>query len=228
MESIKNLEIDLNNRLEKKVNHSEFVENLTLKVDYQNFQAELEKKAEKKSCDNDKSEIAQIKENEKRHKEDYIKNFEKIYANIDEIKKDLSLKSTHKDVYTIQEMKLSIKDFDKKMKELELVLDNKPNIHEINKQFSHHNEIIEVLCTENCIARWIWKSGKLKGNLVPWEVEVINNNPNNFLLDENKISIILVIAGLYEIKMGFFANKKPNAQVLVNNEAIISAINTAR
>ena len=28
----------------------------------------------------------------------------------------------------------------------------------------------EALCAENCVGRWVWKSGELLGQLVPWEV----------------------------------------------------------
>lgn len=30
----------------------------------------------------------------------------------------------------------------------------------------------EILCAENCVARWLWKTGQLSSNgyAVPWEV----------------------------------------------------------
>jgi hypothetical protein len=40
----------------------------------------------------------------------------------------------------------------------------------------------EALCAENCVGRWIWKSGDLQQqNQVPWEVQAINTCPDNFL-----------------------------------------------
>jgi hypothetical protein len=88
--------------------------------------------------------------------------------------------------------------------------------------------INDALCAENCVARWTWKSGKVKnGYAVPWEVQTVNTAPDNFLWEKDKTSVLTVSAGLYEISMGFYADKKPTIQVLVNGEPILSAVNSA-
>lgn len=88
--------------------------------------------------------------------------------------------------------------------------------------------INESLCSENCLGRWIWKSGNIKnGYAIPWEIQLVNTAPDNFLWDKDKTSIVVVSAGLYEINLGFFADKKPTIQVLVNSEPILSAVNSA-
>ncbi len=65
----------------------------------------------------------------------------------------------------------------------------------------------EVLCAENCLARWFWKSGSLSvdGQAVPWEVQCANTCPDNFLWQEDKSTILTVEAGLYECSMAFFS-----------------------
>ena len=90
-------------------------------------------------------------------------------------------------------------------------------------------QLNEVLCQENCSARWIWRSGQLSANgyAVPWEIQSVNTCPENFLWDEDKSVILTVAPGLYEITLGFFCSKKPTVQVLVNGETILTAVNSA-
>lgn len=78
------------------------------------------------------------------------------------------------------------------------------------------------------MARWLWKSGDLiNGYAVPWEVQSVNTCPENFLWEEDKTLILTVAPGLYEITFGFYSNKKPTIQVLVNGETILSAVNSS-
>ena len=87
--------------------------------------------------------------------------------------------------------------------------------------------INDTLCNENNLGRWLWKSGKVKNNLsVPWELQIINTSNENFLWEKDKSIIGIKEGGLYQILMGFFADKKPMIQILVNGEVIISAINS--
>ena len=81
----------------------------------------------------------------------------------------------------------------------------------------------EALCAENCVGRWIWKSGDLQGQgFVPWEVQAINTCPDNFLWEKNKSALVLAAPGLYHISFGFYSKRQPVIQVLVNNESILS------
>jgi hypothetical protein len=85
------------------------------------------------------------------------------------------------------------------------------------------NDINEALCAQNCIGRWIWKSGELLSqNIVPWDIQSINTCADNFLWDKGKNSVVTVAPGLYEICCGFYSKKLPLVQVFVNGEAILS------
>ena len=68
--------------------------------------------------------------------------------------------------------------------------------------------INESVCSQNIIGRWTWKSGELRsGSSVPWETEVVNTLPDNFLWEKDKTSILTVAPGLYEVLIdltGFF------------------------
>lgn len=69
----------------------------------------------------------------------------------------------------------------------------------------------EALCAQNCVGRWIWKSGEVKApqGLVPWEVQALNTCPDNFLWDKGKTSVVAVAPGLYEVSFGFYSKKGP-------------------
>lgn len=45
--------------------------------------------------------------------------------------------------------------------------------------------------------------------------------------EEEKQTILTVAPGMYEITFGFFASKKPTVQLMVNGEAVLSAVNNS-
>ena len=105
---------------------------------------------------------------------------------------------------------------------------------EINKnKDEYHNAmntqalINETLCNENKLGRWIWDSGKLKNNYnIIWDTQKINTSPDNYKLENDKSTIIVSEEGYYEIILGFYLyRKKPNIQILINNEVVISNAN---
>ena len=55
----------------------------------------------------------------------------------------------------------------------------------------------------------------------------MNTAPDNFLWEKEKTSVMVVSAGLYEISMGFYADKKPTVQILINGEPVMSAVNSS-
>ena len=86
----------------------------------------------------------------------------------------------------------------------------------------------EALCAENCVGRWVWKSGDLHSlNLVPWEVQAINTCPENFLWEKNRAVLILSAPGLYAISFGFYAKRPPVVKILVNNEVAMTVTSGA-
>ena len=120
------------------------------------------------------------------------------------------MKANIKDVSTIIDKKASIDDVNKALIEVHKELDLKSSQQEVTASLNDQALINEALCAENCVARWIWKSGDVKsGYAVPWEVQSVNTCPDNFLWEKEKTSILTVAPGLYEVIFGFFARKKP-------------------
>ena len=148
-------------------------------------------------------------------------------SNFENIHKDINSKADIKNILELLKTKIDNDNFNNIIKNLQKEIGSKVNTNDFSNAMDNQAIINDTLCNENNIGRWLWKSGKVKNNLsVPWEVQIINTSPDNFIWEENKPIIIINEGGLYEINMGFYANKKPMVQIMVNGEVIISAINS--
>lgn len=84
------------------------------------------------------------------------------------------------------------------------------------------------LTSDMSMGRWLWKSGKTKaGGAVPWNVESVNSDPENFQWEKDKASITATVPGLYEVSLGFFARKTPKVQLLVDGQAVLACLNSS-
>eukprot|EP01022_Parablepharisma_sp_SALTPOND_P015976 TRINITY_DN2297_c1_g1_i1.p1 TRINITY_DN2297_c1_g1~~TRINITY_DN2297_c1_g1_i1.p1 ORF type:complete len:983 (-),score=93.89 TRINITY_DN2297_c1_g1_i1:14064-17012(-) len=138
-----------------------------------------------------------------------------------DIKKDLLLKANIKDVCTLVDIKANAEDVKKNMTEIYMELEKKTSSDDFSSAMADQSLINEALCAENCVGRWMWKSGALKnGYAVPWEAQSVNTCPDNFLWEKDKTSVMAVAGGLYEVKLGFFAQKVDKVQMLVNGEPV--------
>ena len=123
------------------------------------------------------------------------------------------------------EIENNIKKINDKIEEIQNeILKNK---NEFSSAMNNQTLINETLCNENKLGRWIWDGGKLKNNYnIIWDTQKINTSPDNFILENDKSIIIINEEGFYEIIIGFFGNsKKPNIQILLDNEVVISNAN---
>eukprot|EP00698_Gefionella_okellyi_P022603 TRINITY_DN750_c0_g2_i1.p1 TRINITY_DN750_c0_g2~~TRINITY_DN750_c0_g2_i1.p1 ORF type:complete len:432 (-),score=120.43 TRINITY_DN750_c0_g2_i1:55-1350(-) len=147
---------------------------------------------------------------------------------VEELARQVALRANVADVCTLLDSKAGVEDVNNALIELNKELDNKAPLEDFNKIIADQRLINESLVAEQCVARWIWKSGKTKtGHGVPWNVQSVNTNPDNFLWEKDKVHIVVNAPGLYELSFGFFARKKPSVQLLINGEPVLSAINTA-
>ena len=53
-------------------------------------------------------------------------------------------------------------------------------------------------------------TGRVKGekHAVPWNVQNINTNPENFVWEKDRCAITTVAPGLYEVTFGFFTRTR--------------------
>lgn len=143
---------------------------------------------------------------------------------IDDLQKELMLRSTIKDVCTLLDQKANVEDVNSTLALVQKEVEKRANEEEIKKALSEQALVNEALCAQNCVGRWIWKSGETKtpNNLVPWEVQALNTCPDNFLWEKSKTSVIAVAPGLYEVSFGFYSKKNPIVQIHLNGEPLMS------
>ena len=147
---------------------------------------------------------------------------------IEELSKELLSKAYVKDVCTLLDMKASIDDVNSALMDIHKELDSKISTQTHTSHLNEQLALNSVLCSENTVARWIWRNGELSsGFAIPWEIQCINTSPDNFVWEPDVTSIVVVSPGLYEITFGFYCKKKPTVQLLVNGETILSAVNNA-
>lgn len=147
---------------------------------------------------------------------------------IDDIRKEINEKSSIKETLSIIKNKADIDDVNHALTQIHEELDIKTNNEIFKSAMTKQNLINETLSIENSVGRWIWKSGKMKnGYAIAWDVQSVNTSPENYIFDKEKTSILIMSAGIYEVNLGFYAEKKPTIQILVNGEPIISAVNSA-
>ena len=148
-------------------------------------------------------------------------------SNFENIHKDMNTKADLKNILNLLKNKLDNENFNDIINTLKKEIQTKTPLIDFSSAMDNQAIINDTLCNENNIGRWLWKSGKIKNNLsIPWEVQIINTSNDNFLWEKDKTFINVKEGGLYEIKMGFFADKKPMIQILINGEVVISAINS--
>lgn len=226
-EYIKEVEDTLN---EKKADSKQILEALDKKADAEEMEDCMLGKSSVEDMDAIREQLKQVqnilttKLDQKVHRQSE----RTTLSTFSEMKEDLEKKATIKDVCLILDQKPNIEDVNKALTEIHKELDTKTNEDSYQLQLTEQNSINDLLCSENCTARWLWKSGSLKnGFAVPWEIQATNTCPENFLWEQENTSIMTVTPGLYEIAFGFFAKKKPTVQLLVNGEACLSAVNSA-
>ena len=150
-------------------------------------------------------------------------------SNFENIKNDIKVKSDTKDIKDISQSlktKANIEQINQLFNDINDKLSEKTNNSDFTTAIDNQAIINDTLCNENCIGRWVWRSGKIKSNYsVPWESQSVNTSPDNFIWEKDKTYIVINEEGLYELNFGFFSDKKPNIQILVNGEIIINSQN---
>ena len=146
--------------------------------------------------------------------------------NFENIKKDINSTNSTKELNNSLNNKVSPDYFNKLFSEINKKLNEKVNTSDFTSALDNQSIINDTLCNENCIGRWMWKSGNIKNNyFIPWESQTVNTSPDNFIWEKEKTFIIIKEEGLYELNLGFYSEKRPSIQVVVNGEIIINSQN---
>jgi hypothetical protein len=141
---------------------------------------------------------------------------------LQEVGKDLLLTRNLSNLQPSLDQKANIDEVNIALAALHSQLDSKLPIPAFQAHTQEQALLNEALCGENCLARFIWKSGDLRADsTIPWEVQSVNTCPENYLWEEDRPVIVIVAPGLYEVLIGIFARKSPGIRVLVNGEAVL-------
>ena len=225
----KNFYEDLLKNINKKMDIDEAKSILEQKVDQNTFQKMLNSKSSSADIDNIKLTTSKLT-NEIQNKLDIDKFdtiIESILSNIQEIKNDLVLKGNIDEIMSYLKNKASIDDVNKALVEIHSELDSKSSLEDFNHAMNNQNSINKYLAEENSIAKYIWKSGNVsKGYAVPWEEQIVNTLPENFIWEKDDICIKVKKKGIYLISLGFFVEEKPTVQVMINGESVLSQVNS--
>jgi len=89
------------------------------------------------------------------------------------------------------------------------------HVKDFKTSMDQQNQVNEALCSENCVARYIWKQGNLDNtggilSHVKWDLQSVNTCPENFIWKQDSGALMVDAPGLYEITLSFFSRmKKP-------------------
>ena len=128
----------------------------------------------------------------------------------------LLLKANVHDAVGLLDTKANVDDVNKSLTEVNREFAQRPTLGELNRVVGEQSLIMESLRSEHLLGRRIWKSGHTKGEkkLVPWNVQNINTNPENFTWEKDKTVIVTAAPVFYEVTFGFFTKRKPQVIAL--------------
>jgi hypothetical protein len=164
----------LNNQLAMKCNIEDVNEILESKVDIHKLQKIVDNKANKIDLDSLRETIDRvIREVDNKAGTRELQNhvtFTK--SSIEDMTKEIIQKAKSRDLAALSDEKASREELEKMFQSIQKDLMDKVSAAEIKMSLDEQALINEALCSENCLGRWVWKSGELKAScLVPWEVQ---------------------------------------------------------
>ena len=191
--------LDSENKSEINKLRNELIENLEVKITEKFYELTEETKVNK---NNNQNSLLNSNDNEINNK----------------LSKNMKTESLIREKCEINELTLKYDEIKNELKN---------NRIEFSNALDNQALINETLCEENKLGKWGWTMGKLKNNYnIIWDIQSINTYPDNYILENDKSLLLIKQGGIYEIIFGFYGyNKKPNIQILVNNEIILSNSN---
>ena len=191
--------LDSENKSEINKLRNELIENLEVKITEKFYELTEETKVNK---NNNQNSLLNSNDNELNNK----------------LSKNMKTESLIREKCEINELTLKYDEIKNELKN---------NRIEFSNALDNQALINETLCEESKLGKWGWTMGKLKNNYnIIWDIQSINTYPDNYILENDKSLLLIKQGGIYEIIFGFYGyNKKPNIQILVNNEIILSNSN---
>uniref|UniRef100_A0A7S3LKV9 Uncharacterized protein n=1 Tax=Aplanochytrium stocchinoi TaxID=215587 RepID=A0A7S3LKV9_9STRA len=232
---------DIRDALQQKADSSSVEELVkTMQVGHKDCLSKIEQKISEIVLQNDEGIYEYISDNEKKMRNTVnnnetkkaTKNTSTLRKKIRELEFSLEEKSSEmKDLCILLDGKASIEDVNKALTEMStqfqlplkssklIGVDDLHNSEIVKKIRKDLDAVCEAINVELSLGRWIWKSGRVRQDrTIPWNIECINTATDNLQWTKDTPEIVAISPGLYEVSMGFFSDKDPNIQVLVNGE----------
>jgi hypothetical protein len=123
-------------------------------------------------------------------------------------------------VCNLLDKKAEISDVNKALLEIHAELDKRKD-----NPLSSPNDVLlsKLPAVYQKSALWLWRNNHTQRDLVLWDNESFNSEPNSLIWDRHKTGIVLVQPGLYEISFGFFGSTRPHVDLLLNDETILTS-----
>lgn len=172
--TINNIQEYLNQQLAKKQNSDDIIEVLNSKVDYGQMRQIIENKANRSDYESMRDILDRLIRDidNKASNKELQNHIEFTRSSIEDMTKEIIQKAKSRDLISIAEEKANREEVEKYFQNLQRELLDKASLKEFQTSLNEQALINEAICSENCIGRWVWKSGELKAScLIPWEVQ---------------------------------------------------------
>jgi hypothetical protein len=139
-----------------------------------------------------------------------------------ELEDALAKKAEIADLNPLLETKANVDDVNRSLVSVAQELDTKATVQSLAVALKEQASINSTVYSELCLGRWVWKGGATRaGGVIPWSTQSVNTDPSNLVWSKDRMSLEVVLAGLYEVSFGFYSQCKPSVTVLVNGEAVM-------
>ena len=152
-------------------------------------------------------------------------------TNMDNLNKEmlLNINNNKSQINSLLNSKVNIDELNISLNQIKKELNVKVNNIEFKNAMNNQAMINDIICNENQVGRWLWKSNKKNKLAIPWDIQSVNTAPDNYLWEKNGININVINGGIYQISLGLYfnfnVNKKIQAQIIVNSDNVINVKN---
>ena len=120
-----------------------------------------------------------------------------------------------------QEMKVLQEQIQESLIDVHAQLNLKASSTDLASSLKVQMALSRAVASELCVGRWIWKSLKTKtGGVIPWNIETVNLDPENYIWEKDRGYIACIAPGLYELQLSFYSRRRPVVKIHVNSEPI--------
>ena len=194
----------------------------SMQMDINQLKCLLDKKADLNMVNNMEDIMTKLNQNYI-NKNEYENFLEMCSKDIQEVKNDLILKSNIDETMSYLKDKANISDVNRALNQIHDELDIKLSFQDFDHAMNNQNKINTALVQNNQIGIWIWESGVIKNSHnVPWEIQKVNNAPENLIWSNNADIVVVKKKGIYMINLGFFVKKNAFIQLYINGKMILS------